>query len=585
MFSPPSAIMAAILCFLCLRSIWLTLVISVVAVVGEGMVLAAVYYTGTPMNAVLIVLPPLVFVLTVSAGIHLSNYYLDAVHEFVDMTPAMAARRALKAGTAPCLLATGTTVVGLGSLMLVRLEPIRIFGLVSSIGVLSTLGMLLLMLPGAMVLTKPKRTDESDKESGSGQAELKPSEAGALRKYVRTKMRARLAHPWPLIVFFMIITAVFATGLTKLETTVSIPRMFRPDSPIRMQYAWFEENIGPTITGDVLLKLPVAGEDDDPLKRLDLVKRAHLRAHKMDGVGGVISAMTFVPAIPKRHSLSATAARGAIRRLISDPESSIGKLDFISRDSEFEVWRISFRMPQSEETDFSVKIAEIQSEIRDELSDSELPVDVIMTGHVAIVQKAQQVLLRDLFRSFMAAFGIVAIVMVFVLRSFVGGVLAMVPNLFPTVAVFGTMGLARSPLDIGSVMTASVALGIAVDDTVHLLSRFGSRRARGFGQIRASFGALGQCGWAMFQTTTVCGLSLMAYWFSDFVPTSRFALLMFALLFAALFGDVLLLPGMMASTLGRWLARSVGVNPHATISADQPATPAETETPTDSRSV
>ena len=47
------------------------------AVIGEGMVLAVVYYTGTPMNAVLIVLPPLVFVLTVSAGIHLSNYYLD----------------------------------------------------------------------------------------------------------------------------------------------------------------------------------------------------------------------------------------------------------------------------------------------------------------------------------------------------------------------------------------------------------------------------------------------------------------------------------------------------------------------------
>ena len=56
------------------------------------------------------------------------------------------------------------------------------------------------------------------------------------------------------------------------------------------------------------------------------------------------------------------------------------------------------------------------------------------------------------------------------------------------------------PLDIGSVMSASVALGIAVDDTVHLLSRFGSRRARGLGQIRARMRTR-QCGWAMFQTT------------------------------------------------------------------------------------
>ena len=104
-------------------------------------------------------------------------------------------------------------------------------------------------------------------------------------------------------------------------------------------------------------------------------------------------------------------------------------------------------------------------------------------------------------------------------------------------------------------MTASVALGIAVDDTVHLLSRFGYRRTHGIGQVQAAYGALVQCGWAMFQTTLVCGLSLMAYWFSDFVPTSQFALLMFALLATALLGVVLLLPAMMASPFGKFLSR------------------------------
>ena len=146
----------------------------------------------------------------------------------------------------------------------------------------------------------------------------------------------------------------------------------------------------------------------------------------------------------------------------------------------------------------------------------------------------------------------------------------MAPNLFPTLALFGFMGLLAIPLDIGSVMSASVALGIAVDDTVHLLSRFGSRRAHGLGQIRAAYSALTQCGWAMFQTTLVCGLSLMAYWFSDFVPTSRFSLFMFGLLASALLGVVFLLPALMASSLGRWLSSTVGSNPEATICSDQP---------------
>ena len=102
------------------------------------------------MNAVLIVLPPLIFVLTVSAGIHLSNYYLDAASDFPELSRAEAARLAMKAGVPPCCLATGTTVVGLSSLMLVRLEPVRIFGGVASLGVIVTLVLLFLLLPGAM---------------------------------------------------------------------------------------------------------------------------------------------------------------------------------------------------------------------------------------------------------------------------------------------------------------------------------------------------------------------------------------------------------------------------------------------------
>ena len=213
------------------------------------------------------------------------------------------------------------------------------------------------------------------------------------------------------------------------------------------------------------------------------------------------------------------------------------------------------------------------------MADNSVPVEISLTGSVVIVQKSQEILLRDLFRSFVTAFGVIAVVMMLMLRSVIGGLIAMAPNLFPTVTLFGLMGLARIPLDIGSVMSASVALGIAVDDTVHLLSRYGSRRARGLGQIRASFGALAQCGWAMFQTTLVCGVSLMVYWFSDFVPTSRFSLLMFGLLASALLGVIFLLPTLMASPLGRWLAHTIGASPEATVFADQP----DVETPRDVR--
>ena len=559
-FTLPSALIAAVLCLICLRSIPLTASIVAIAVIGEGLVLAMVYYTGVPMNAVLIVLPPLIFVLTVSAGIHLSNYYLDAASDFPELSRAEAARLAMKAGVPPCCLATGTTVVGLSSLMLVRLEPVRIFGGVASLGVIVTLLLLFLLLPGAMVLTKSRQKGNADPDR----------QRDGLAAWLRLWMRRRLARPWPTILGFLVVSSILSMGLARLESTVNVPRMFLPDSDIRTQYEWFENHVAPTVTGELLLAFPEMTEDDDPLKRLAVVAKSHTRLLKLEDVDGVLSAVTFVPAISRKRTVAATAQRSVVRKLVRDPDSSLRQLGFIARDKGKEIWRISVRMPQQAEDDSRGALENIRNAIKEVVADSKVPVQASLTGGVVIVQKSQEILLRDLFRSFMTAFAVIAIVMVLMLRSVLGGVIAMAPNLFPTVALFGSMGLLAIPLDIGSVMSASVALGIAVDDTVHLLSRFGSRRARGLGQIRAAYGALTQCGWAMFQTTLVCGLSLMAYWFSDFVPTSQFSLFMLGLLASALLGVVLLLPALMASALGRWLSSTIGSNPAATISSDKP---------------
>lgn len=573
-FSPPSAIVAAILCFFCLRSFVLTATITAIAVIGEGIVLAAVHYSGTPMSAVLIVLPPLVFVLTVSSGIHLSNYYLDALSEFPNATAAQGAAIAMRAGTLPCLLAVATTVVGLGSLLLVRLAPIQIFGAVATMGILVTLGLLFLMLPGAMTFyAGPRRV--SDRELLHGQNNI--SRSNWFTRRVRFVFRRLLDYPKTVIFFFGIATAIIATGLAKLDTSVSIPRMFAASHPLRTQCDWFERNIGPTVNGELLLRFNGSNRESDAIDRLELVRDSHLAIAQTENVGGVLSAISFLPAVPKGRGLSATASRSVIRAQLVDPESAIGTLGYISRDDQAEVWRISFRLPLTLHSNFEPDIQAVRDAVNQALSaaiskagdKSITRPEVVLTGGVKIAQEAQVLLLHDLFTSFISAFAVVAIVMMLLLRSFIGGIVAMLPNLFPTIWLFGYMGMVDMPLDIGSVMTASVALGIAVDDTIHLLSRFGSRRAKGIRNKKAVWGSLRQCGMAMVHTTLVCGLSLMAYSFSDFMPTRHFAFLMFGLLGVALVGDLVLLPALMASPLSRYLSRPTLADPEAELSADE----------------
>ncbi len=134
----------------------------------------------------------------------------------------------------------------------------------------------------------------------------------------------------------------------------------------------------------------------------------------------------------------------------------------------------------------------------------------------------------------------------------IAGVVAMIPNMFPVVLVFGAMGHLGNLVDIGTMMTASVAMGVAVDDTIHFLSWFRSYLDKGYDRVRAVEMTYRRVGPAMTQTTIVGGLGLFVFALSTFTPTQRFGTLMLLLLGAALAGDLILLPALLAGPLGRF---------------------------------
>ena len=142
--------------------------------------------------------------------------------------------------------------------------------------------------------------------------------------------------------------------------------------------------------------------------------------------------------------------------------------------------------------------------------------------------------------------------MMFALRSFICGLLAMIPNVFPVLLVFGVMCHWGIEIDIGTMMTASVAMGVAVDDTIHFLAWFREHLDRGMNRVDAVIETYRRVGPAMTQTTIVGGLGLFVFALSTFTPTQRFGTLMLVMLAAALAGDLIMLPALLAGPLGRW---------------------------------
>jgi predicted RND superfamily exporter protein len=184
----------------------------------------------------------------------------------------------------------------------------------------------------------------------------------------------------------------------------------------------------------------------------------------------------------------------------------------------------------------------------------------IYTGVVPIVYKAQRTLLESLVNSIALAFVMIAVVMMFLLRNgklgplnFINpsaGLVSMLPNVFPVIIIFGAMGHLGVLIDIGTMMTASVAMGVAVDDTIHFLTWFRTGLAEGLDRKQAIRKAYGHVATAMTQTTLIGGLGLSVFALSTFTPTQGFGIMMLCLLAMALVGDLVFLPALLAGPLG-----------------------------------
>jgi len=551
-FSFPSSAVAAILCLICLRSFILSATIVAVAMVSQGMVLATIYYAGYDLNAVLIILPALVFVLTISAGIHLSNYFREALSKDRTGNRVAVVRSAMAWGYKPCTMSLLTTVVGLLSLLLVRIQPVQLFGVAASGALLFSLGMLFLMLPGAMLLVRSKPVRVGNDSAANRENSVDPSASILLSLF-----ELPLRHRHIVFLVFGLLVVGAASGLPRLRSSVRVPDMFAEDSELNQNYRWFEEHIGPTLTGEVLVTF-ARNDDEDPLERLEIIKAFHAALVKAEGIAGINSGVTFLPSLSGGSGLAKVSARAVVRSMIRSDSSLLYENGFLRRTQQEEIWRLTFRLMQTENVpaDERLKVVRQQTaRVLESLEPNNRP-RVTLTGHVVIVQQTQQILLEDLVRSFFVALIVIAIFMSIMVGNVVGGLLSMVPNMIPTLVLFGMMGWRNYSLDIGSVMTASVAMGIAVDDTLHLLSHFRAFRRRGLDLVASAREALKYCGTAMLQTTLICGCALAVYYASEFKPTQRFAVFMGVLLTMAWFGVAILLPAMMTSRLGRWLGKT-----------------------------
>ena len=522
----------------------------VVALFCQYLSLAIVFYSGEQMNSILFMVASLVFVLCVSAAVHMVNYYREAIDSHgLNGAPG----RAVKDALLPCWLAAGTTAVGMASLTVSSIRPIYTFGVYAAVGVLCGLAVMMLLLPSwlerwpALKWARP-----SDRRAATSRSWNRP-DGGPWRRWADGVIRFH--RPITMVSVICLIAAGW--GLTRLQTTVNLHDMFNADAHVIQDYQWIQQHVGPMVPIEVVLRIPKS-DDARMLDRMQLVECVRREIDQVDFVGSTVTAASFGPKFPSGGSVRNTIRRTLVNRELEKHRKTFKDAHYLYDTPHEELWRISVRVEARKRMDYGEFLDYLQTRIDTFLTNlaehhDNLPrVRATLCGGVPLINKAQTQLLSDLLWSFVTAFVLVGIVMVVVLRSVLGGVLSMIPNTVPSVIVFGLVGWFDMVVDIGAMMTASVALGIAVDDTLHFVVWFRRGLDRGYDRKTSVRYAFQRCGTAMLQTSLICGLGLLSYSLSPFVPISRFSWLMSFMFFGALAGDLIVLPALLASPLGRF---------------------------------
>lgn len=485
-------------------------------------------FTYNPVSGMII---PLIVVLSLSNSIHMIEYYDEVSRENSPRASFIAMVRYI---AIPCFIASITTTFGLLSLATSPIKAVKQFGITSGAGILFSFIISLCTVPFLLTILP-------------GQKRAKHKYWGHVLSGISRVNENYYRH---ILMLTALLVVLSFAGLPLVTIDSNELDWFPRDSELYVNAMKFDHSL----SGIGNLELILQGEQDmllepEILSRIDELSR---RIESLPRIRKVISLADYVKAVNRTlHEDDANAYRVPDTRELIAQEVLLFSMSETGREEldryanvENSSGRISVRLQYTSSSEVRQIVGRVEDMVREIFPDNK--VTVSMTGFSYIFSMIDKYIVESQIRSFSLAFVLVFGIMFLVMWSARYGMLAIVPNVLPVLLIIGIMGWAGISLNVGTVMIASVALGIAVDDTTHLLTRFRkeyrSADASLHGSLRRSIILVGR---AMIFTSliSVCGFCIVII--SDFQPSRDFGILLSLTLFIAVVCDLFMLPAIM----------------------------------------
>jgi predicted RND superfamily exporter protein len=472
---------------------------------------ATICLCGGEMNFIMGALSIMVMIFILSVSIHFLSYYASAVEEQLPDPLGVA----LKQSWNPCILSTLTTLIGLVSLNVSTILPVVQFGYAAGLGSVVALIAGLGLTPA--VLTVWPRCELRCSRRGH--------EFACWGNLVLRRKKSLLAG----MLGVMFLTSF---GLLNLRSEIDPIKFLPSDSKVLTDLRRVERDLTNIDSIEAVVDF---GDQRLPfVERLAVVRDLEARLGSHPAVRHTISLASFFPQEMPENPF-------AVMSLLKQAQTHNGENEYLAQGDR--LWRISARIDGTK--------ARTHKDVFADFEKLTAGAPIHFTGITPLLENAQNEIFTGFWQSFTVAFVIISVVMIISLWSFKAGMIAMVPNIVPIWLVFGSVGFLGMNVDIGMMMTGSIALGISVDCTFHFMVRYREQYNLGKSSEEAVLSALEHTGEPMLDSALVSSLGMLALGLSNFSPTARFGYLMAAQMVASLLGELVMLPVLLCLLTGR----------------------------------
>ena len=463
--------------------------------------------------------------------VHLISKYLEELKKGKEKIPAL--KYMVKKVGMATLLTSLTTALGFITLIGVKMKPVQSFGIYTAIGVVLAFILAIAFITSIFVLS--------------------PIPKIVHRKSTKLEWESRLASIFnfllkrrkAVISFYVLVSIVAMIGASRVKFDYFLMQDLGKDHPLMVEGRYFEKFGG--IRPFEMAILPNEGLQITDHKVMQEMEKlvAYLQTDmKVEQIASPVYPVQYLNKTLRGEKANFYKVPDSEKRYeylldniqASDLAKELGQLI----DEEKNMARIFGRMIDPGSMEMLKRQEALQAFYEENIDQDVLSYK--LTGTPVIIDKGGREISRTIILGLLTAFLLIALSMGLLFRSFKMAVLSLVPNVFPILLTAGLIGFAGIDLNMTTAIVFTIAFGIAVDDTIHFLSRYRQELNAGrsnFLAVRRTFISTGK---AIVLTTIILLGGFVSLLFSDFESTFYIGLFVSLTLIFALITDLSLLP-------------------------------------------